>query len=264
MIQACHADRLVTPEDSARQHTADIFDLPEGVDYRAIANTLHPDRPWVAATAPPRRASSYKSSPSVGYQSDGVVDFEAEVRSFKQLSATSGHHQAASWGQSDLIDLRDDCNPPQNENDDEQQDARQCVTKEFGGAAAPPNPVSISQHDNPSQPDAHMRTPPSSVRSKQPTTAKGLSIAGRAFQPAQPVLNWEQQAGSRARHASEVGTKLPASRTTQKRTATTSTTEVQPVERHSASLVERVCLWTLSMCPPGQVRVLPAWFLGDF
>jgi hypothetical protein len=232
MIQLCNTDCLVTPEDSARQHTVDTCDMPEGVDYQAIANTLRPDRPWVAGTAPPRRTSSHKSSPCVGYQSDGVVDFEAEVRTFTKLSGTPGHRPAASRGQSDLIDLHDDCEGPQSDTDDEQQDARQPVTKELSGPAAHPSPVSINQHVDPSQPDAHMRTPPSSVLSKQPSTTKGPSRAERALQPA----------SSRACHTSEGGTKLPASRTTSKRTATTSTTEVQPVERHSACLVERVRL----------------------
>jgi hypothetical protein len=60
----------------------------------------------MAATAPPKSVSSCSSSESVsiGYQSDGVVDFEAEVTSFhRAMKEKKSGHRSRHVYQQDMV-----------------------------------------------------------------------------------------------------------------------------------------------------------------
>lgn len=159
--------------EGAPDHDAGPTSQAHALHVRASASCM-------ASTAPPRRAapaSPRSLSPSIGYQSDGAVDFEAEVRSFQEAARSGRRRRAASGSQ--------------------RQGADDCVTeRERAAPSASAQRMSQSERQHPAPQrspclsQAHMRPPHSLI----PSQSGSAATDGAPFTPGVPPVPTPQGA----------------------------------------------------------------------
>ena len=234
------------PDDSARQTAnQDVSDdgIPAGLDYSAIASSLRSAHSRMAATAPPRRReAAVESSPSVGYQSDGVVDFEAEVRSFhnRGASASAGRHGSLQGPYDDQLgseNERSGCGAAEQS----PLPSRRSLAHELRAATREPSAQSTSSAGR-LRPDAHIRS----------HAAQAASVSKQAHMRGPPAASSNSHRGaSSSSSVAHPGGALEGSGRTQalsklsasrgKRSAAPSTTTgAQPATCNNESLACRV------------------------
>jgi hypothetical protein len=210
--------------------------VPDGVDYGAVASSLRSAQSHMAATAPPKHAASHSapSSPSVGYQSDGVVDFEAEVRSFKSRNAA-----AAKRMQQGPYDVSSD-------SDSDSERGKRHTAAQLREASQKLGVASLrgasQAGDSFAGPHAHLRsasTPQQAVRTARKSSVAALAASRRSAQMANQSKTGEKT-GTAAEADAEAVSKLGASRGMRRSAAATETTGAPPPQA-SNSLQERVC-----------------------
>lgn len=210
---------------------------PSGVDYGAVVSSLRATRSHMTASMLDDTCSEAASSDAASYQSDGVVDFEEEVRCYEARSrGNSLREQSARSGVQSLQQSR---RKPAGTTACSQ--GSRSMAKAFEAAAR-----SSEQHGNPNavRADAHMR----------PSTAFGrrASIAPDAhMRPAAPVTprvtaSRNQSARAQSAHSqqhSDCTEPTPSHGVTQsrrKRATETATTPAVRTADASEALLARV------------------------
>ena len=212
-----------SPEDSAREGTDLLFDEHDTVDYAKVAHDL-------SATAPSQRTrgirQSPESSPEIGYQSDGVVDFDSEVRQFRRRANTaSPFPDAPHGGLSNLIDLESDESDHGSQLDLGSQGGSQLGRRSRLPAHRGPATQQV-------QPAAHQRAPPHRQRNSKAVSSKSPLMHAHMSTPVALQRQQESASPPARRLAQSQGARRPA--------AQTHTTELH-LASQTSSLEVRVC-----------------------